>query len=173
MSDYIYIGKIAAAHGLKGELILKHLLGKKIDFKNSEAVFIETTKHVYLPFFVEKSIANNDAETIVKFESVDNKEAAVKLLKKNIWLTKNDFEKSVSKKAPVNLIGFTVKDEGNILGEVQAVIEQPHQVLLQTIVNNKEVLIPLHEQTLIKIDRKKKEIHVTLPEGLLEIYLSN
>jgi 16S rRNA processing protein RimM len=35
----------------------------------------------------------------------------------------------------------------------------------------KEVLIPLNEKTLKKIDRKKKQVYVTLPEGLLEIYL--
>ena len=27
------------------------------------------------------------------------------------------------------------------------------------------------QETLKKIDRKKKEVHVTLPEGLLDIYL--
>ena len=50
-------------------------------------------------------------------------------------------------------------------------IEQPQQVLLQLTTNNKEVLIPVNESTLKKIDRKKKEVHVVLPDGLLEIYL--
>ena len=38
-------------------------------------------------------------------------------------------------------------------------------------INNKEALIPLHEDTIIKIDKKKQQVIVTLPEGLLEIYL--
>jgi len=38
-------------------------------------------------------------------------------------------------------------------------------------VNEKEVLIPLNESTIEKIDHKKKEVIVELPEGLLEIYL--
>ena len=42
---------------------------------------------------------------------------------------------------------------------------------MQLTMNNKEVLIPLNESTLKKIDRKKKEVHVNLPDGLLEIYL--
>jgi 16S rRNA processing protein RimM len=171
LSEYIHIGKLAATHGLKGELILKHALGKNSDFKNAEALFIEEFKDAYLPYFHQKSIIKNISETIVKLEGIDTKEAAAKLLQKKVWLRKNDFENLVSKTAPVNLIGFTVINDGKKLGEVEAVIEQKLQVLLQLTINGKEVLIPLHEETLKKIDRKKKEVHVSLPDGLLEIYL--
>ena len=50
-------------------------------------------------------------------------------------------------------------------------VEQPHQLLCRIEIETKEVLIPLHEDTIIKIDQKKKQIIVDLPEGLLEIYL--
>lgn len=171
MSEYIHIGKLAAVHGLSGEIILKHALGKRTDFKTTEAIFIEINKGVYIPYFHENSIVKNDTETIVKLESVDTKEAAVKLIQKKIWLTKTDFENLVSKSAPVNLLGFIILNKGKKLGAVEAVIEQPQQVLLQTSINNKEVLVPVNESTLKKIDRKKKEVHVSLPDGLLEIYL--
>jgi 16S rRNA processing protein RimM len=36
-----------------------------------------------------------------------------------------------------------------------------------------EALIPLHEESLEKIDKKKKQVHVKLPDGLLDIYISN
>ena len=171
MSSYIHIGKLVATHGLKGELILKHSLGKNTDFKNAEAIFIEKIKDEQLPYFHEKSIVKNNAETIVKLEGIDSKEAASVLLQKKVWLTKNDFEKYVSKTALVNLIGFIILNNGTELGEVESVIEQPQQILLQITMQKKEVLIPLHEKTLKKIDRRKKQVHVTLPEGLLEIYL--
>jgi len=171
LSEYIHIGKLAATHGLSGELVLKHVLGKRTDFKNIEVIFVEMNKSEYIPYFHEKSNEKNDTETIVKLESVDTKETAAKLIQKKIWLTKNDFEKLVSKSAPVNLIDFIILNDGKKLGTVEAVIEQPQQVLLQTSVNNKEVLVPVNESTLKKIDRKKKEVHVSLPDGLIEIYL--
>jgi 16S rRNA processing protein RimM len=34
----------------------------------------------------------------------------------------------------------------------------------------KEALIPIHEQSLLKIDKKKKQVHVEIPDGLLDIY---
>jgi 16S rRNA processing protein RimM len=36
---------------------------------------------------------------------------------------------------------------------------------------NKEVLIPYTKDIVTRIDRAAKQIHVILPEGLLEIYL--
>ena len=41
MSQYFKIGKFAASHGLLGELILQHSLGKKTTLKGLEALFIE------------------------------------------------------------------------------------------------------------------------------------
>ena len=72
---------------------------------------------------------------------------------------------------PLGLLGYTLIDEGKPIGKIDEVIEQPHQVLLQIKIQGKEALIPLHEETLVNIDHKKNEVHVTLPEGLLEIYL--
>ena len=171
MNECIQIGKLVATVGLKGELLLKHILGKKTVFKQAEVLFIEIENDIQLPYFIEKSISKNNTETILQIEGITAKEQAAKLLHKKIWLTKNDFEKYVSKTAPVNLIGFKILNNKEKVGEVEAVIEQPQQLLLQTHVQQKEVLIPLHEQTLKKIDRKRKEVHVILPEGLLDVYL--
>lgn len=171
MSEYIHIGKLVATHGLGGELVLKHVLGKKTNFTNAAAIFIEKMKGEYLPYFHEKSTIKNDAETIVKLEGINTKEAGKILLQKKVWLSKTDFDSLVSKTAPVNLIGFSVFNGEEKLGTVEAVIEQPLQVLLQLTFKNKEILVPLNEATLLKIDRKKHEIKVSLPVGLLEVYL--
>ena len=56
------------------------------------------------------------------------------------------------------------------LGEVIEVIEQPHQVLCAIIIEGKEALIPIHENSLEKIDKKNRKLYVDIPDGLLEIY---
>ncbi len=56
------------------------------------------------------------------------------------------------------------------LGEVIEVIEQPMQLLCKIMYKEVEALIPIHEESLVKIDKKKKQVHVALPEGLLDIY---
>ena len=131
MDEYIHIGKLVAAVGLKGELLLKHVLGKKTIFKQGEVLFIETEKNIQLPYFIETSNSKNNTETILKLEGVNTKDQATKLLQKKIWLVKDEFEKYVSKTAPVNLMGFSVIENKKVLGQVEAVIEQPQQILLQ------------------------------------------
>ena len=36
---------------------------------------------------------------------------------------------------------------------------------------DKEVLIPVSDAVIVKVDRKKKQIMVDCPEGLIDIYL--
>lgn len=106
----------------------------------------------------------------VKLEGIDTKEAAHRIANRPVWLGDDDFRKLAAKSSPISLLGFTLFNEGESLGPVEEVIEQPHQVLLRITLNGKEALIPLHDETLSKIDRKKQEVHVMLPDGLLEIY---
>jgi len=171
LSDYISIGKFVAVHGLKGELILKHALGKKTNLNGVKAIFIEASKSVFMPWFLQEAKARNEAEILVKLEEIINPEEAQKLNQKTIWLTRKDFEKQASQSAPISFIGFTIVEDGKALGIITEIIEQPHQVLCTIIVGKKEALIPLHKESLLQVDRLKKQIHVTLPEGLLELYL--
>ena len=170
MNEYINIGKIVATFGVKGELILKHALGKKTNLKGIEAIFIEQQKNSYLPYFVQSSKAKDNEEMYVQIDGVASKESAHRLVQKNVWLLDEDFRKVAGKTAPIALLGYTLMNEGENLGPIEEVIEQPHQVLLRITLNGNEALIPLHEETLQQIDRKKKEVHVVLPDGLLEIY---
>ena len=171
MSEYINIGKFVAAFGLTGELVLRHMLGKKTIFKEGEAIFIEELKSAYLPYFIQSSKAKSKEEICLQVEGVNTREKALKFIQKNVWLQQGDFKKLVAKNSPLGLLGYILIDNGKEIGKVEEVIQQPHQVLLQINIEGKEALIPLHEETLVSIDRKKNEVHVTFPEGLLDVYL--
>lgn len=171
MKDYIHIGKLVAVFGVKGELILKHSLGKKSNLKEASAIFVEETKGSYIPYFVETAKAKDEEETFIKLEGVNSKEAAARFTAKPVWLLDADFRKLAGKDAPISLLGYEViTDEDENLGPIEEVIEQPHQVLLRVTLEGNEALIPLHAETLDKIDRVGQKVYVTLPDGLLDIY---
>ncbi len=171
MAGYLSIGKIVAVHGLKGELLLKHELGKKTSLKGLQAIFIEDKKDSFIPWFIESTTIKSEDEIYLKLEGVDSREAAAKLSQKKIWLPEADFKKFASKSSPASLLGYTIIDQGQSLGQILEVIEQPHQLLCRLEIQGKEVLIPLHEDSLEKVDHRKKQVLVELPEGLLDIYL--
>lgn len=170
MNEYFRIGKLVASHGLRGELIMEHSLGKKTSLKGLKAIFIETSADKFLPYFIEKTTIRSDSELLLKLEGVDTKEAARKLTPREVWLLETDFKHYSAKKAPISLLGFTILDQGVQLGEVIEVIEQPHQVLCTIMYKGKEALIPIHEDSLEKLDTRHRRIHVVLPEGLLDLY---
>jgi 16S rRNA processing protein RimM len=170
MQQYFKIGKLAASIGLKGELILQHKLGKKTNLKGLQAIFIEDKKDSFLPYFVATAKAKSDTETIVKLEGVDVVEVARKLTPKEVWLSAEDFKSHTAKSSPISLLGYSLVNNNTNLGEIIEVIEQPHQMLCCIMYKGKEALIPIHEESLQKVDNKNRKVYVTLPLGLLEIY---
>jgi 16S rRNA processing protein RimM len=172
MSVYLPIGKFIASHGLNGDLLLTHTLGKRSNLPGVKALFVEEKKGQFLPWFIEKAQARTEEEILIKLEGIDSKEKAQKLIRRAVWLGEVDFEKQVSRSAPVKLLGYHIQEEDRDLGEILELIEQPHQLLCRLQIDEKDVFIPLHEESLERIDHKKRIVYVTLPEGLLDIYLS-
>jgi 16S rRNA processing protein RimM len=170
MQQYFKIGKLAASFGLKGELVLQHSFGKKTSLKGLETIFIEEGKDNFMPYFITGTAVKSHSETFLQVEGITTKEAARKLTPREAWVTEEDFKKFAAKSAPISLLGFLLVNEDEELGEITEVIEQPHQLLCCIMLNGKEALIPLHEASLKKIDRKNQKIFVSLPEGLLDIY---
>ncbi len=170
MNEYINIGKLVATFGVQGEIILLHSLAKKLVFKNGDAIFIEQVKGSYIPYFVVQSKARTTEESNVLLEGINTKEQAHRLISKQVWLLDADFRRLAGTNSPISLLGYQLFNEGDLIGKVEEVIEQPHQLLIKTTYKGNEALIPLHDETLEKVDRKKGEVHVVLPEGLLEIY---
>jgi 16S rRNA processing protein RimM len=171
MSDYYNIGRLVATFGIKGELVLRHSLGKKTAMNGLETVFIEEKKDELLPYFIESTRIKNDSEIYLKLEGINAKEPAQQLVQKQIWLAADDFHKFAGRSAPISLLGYHVLHQGEDLGEILEVIEQPHQLLCRIELNGKEVLLPVHSETLQKVDKNKKQVFLDLPDGLLDVFL--
>jgi 16S rRNA processing protein RimM len=170
MTQYFKIGKFAASHGLNGKLVLQHSLGKKTSLKGLETLFIEQSTNDFLPYFIESTSIKSDNETFIKLEGIDTKETARKLTPREVWLSEEDFKKYAASSAPIALLGFMLVNVEDPIGEITEVIEQPHQLLCTIIYNSKEAYIPVHEENLIKVDKKNRKVYVKIPDGLLDVY---
>jgi len=170
--SYRNIGKIVSAFGLKGDLIVLHHLGKKISVSKIKVIFLEQKKDELLPYFVESIRKKGDNDLYLKLEGIDSKEAGTKFLRRDVWMKEEEIQMHTQKSNPIGWVGYRVVDQGKDLGPILEVIEQPHQVLCRLEIDTKEVLIPINEQTLDKVDHKTKTVLLTLPDGLLEVYLT-
>ena len=63
--------------------------------------------------------------------------------------------------------------EKGMLGLVKEVFEAGHQDLIGMEYKGKEVLIPINDDVILNVDRDNALIKVSLPDGLLELYLED
>lgn len=166
------IGKIVATHGLGGSVIMTHIIGHSEWLKKEDILFVEMNKNSHIPFFLTQVKATNNEEYLLNFEDIATVEAARRLVGKHVYV-KEDVLAEHAQDSPLLWIGFKVIDKNHgELGIIEDVMEAPTQWLAKLTYKNKEVLLPLVEQTVQQIDLKKKIIKMNLPEGLLEVYLS-
>ncbi len=173
--NYLSVGKIVAAFGVQGELVLRHALGKKTSLKGLETIFIEVKKGEFLPYFLTDARARANDEVLLSLEGIDTREKAMFLNQKQVWLEEKDFKRFAAPDANISFLGYQVVNRPDAggeeeLGEILEVIEQPHQVLCRIDLAGKEALLPIHEGTLLSADPRKKRLYLCLPDGLLDLY---
>ena len=72
------------------------------------------------------------------------------------------------------MVGFRVVDsQHGDIGTIEQVIEYPAQPLFQVMKNGTEILIPVIDEVIDTVDRQNKTIHITAPNGLIDLYLSD
>lgn len=170
MKKYISIGKLVAPHGTRGTMVLKHHLGKKTALSGLAVFFIEDLPGSFLPYFPVGLKARSESEILVDIDGVTTREKAHTLLQKQVWITEEDFSRFADVSAPISLLGFTILDKDQTLGEVLEVIEQPHQVLCRiSYKGNDDILIPVNEASLVRMDRKNRKLILDLPDGLIDV----
>ncbi|NBR14701.1 MAG: 16S rRNA processing protein RimM, partial [Crocinitomicaceae bacterium] len=109
----------------------------------------------------------------VKFKEVDDEATAKKLLKKAIYLPLEQLrELDDVSFYDHEVLGYEVIDsiKGSI-GKVTNVIDIASNPLMQTEINGKEVLLPIFDGLVKKVDRKKMTLYIEAPEGLIDLYL--
>lgn len=174
LDDCYQLGYIIKPHGLQGELNVLLDVDFPEDYQNMESVFVELPgSGTLVPFFIEH-INITDNKTIIKLEDVDNIEQAEDLIKANIYLPLDSLpELEEGQFYYHEIIGFTVQDEQQgVLGTVKDVYEGNGQDLMAMHYKNQEVLIPVNDDIVLRVDKTKKMVFTQLPEGLLDIYLT-
>ncbi len=169
----IRIGKIVATHGINGSLILTHVVGNSQWLKKEHVLQVEMQKGSFIPYFISNFKENNNKEYIINIEEIDKIESAKELVTKHVYVDESILS-AFARQSPLLWIGFKVIDAQNgEIGEIEDVMQTGNQWLAKLTYQNTEILIPLIDQTIDALDIKKKIINMTLPDGLLEVYLGS
>ncbi len=170
--DCFYLGKIVRKHSFKGEVVIKLDTDEPQLYTNMNAVFVDLGNNL-LPFFIEKSLLQKGNQLRVRFEDVVTEQDADAIMKSGVYLPLDLLPKLTGNKFYYHeVIGFTIEDiHYGKVGVLNGINDSTAQPLFEITNNDKEVLIPMIDDFIKKVDRKNKTIVIEVPEGLIEMYL--
>lgn len=171
-SSCFYLGKIVSKYSYKGEVLAKLDTDEPEIYENMESVFVSLGNNL-VPFFIDKCRLHKSNLLRIDFEEVKSENDADRIMGSELFLPLSFLPKLSGNKFYFHeVIDFAVIDSvhGNI-GVIKSINDSTAQALFEIKKGEKEVLIPINDEIITKVDRENRTIYVTTPEGLVALYL--
>lgn len=171
--DYFSLGYIKKPVKHEGELIVFLDVDNPANYRKLNGFFVEMPTGL-VPFFIEHIQIRESGDAVVKLEGIDDEESAAALKGKAVWMPVDSLPKLTGNKFYYHeIIGWEVVDKNvGAIGTVKDVLDNGAQPLFQVIhPTGKEILVPIHDDILNKVDRTHHTLYITSPVGLLDLYL--
>ncbi|WP_419213655.1 ribosome maturation factor RimM [Maribacter sp. X9] len=171
--DCFYLGKIVSKYSFKGEVLVKLDTDDPEIYENMESVFVSLGNNL-VPFFIKRCRLHKSDLLRIDFEEVKSESDADRIMRSALYLPLTQLPKLTGDKFYYHeVIGFDMVDavHGNI-GVIQSINDTTAQALFEVQKEDKQLLIPMNDDIITKVDRDNKTIYVRTPEGLVELYLS-
>ena len=175
IDDCFYLGYIVKPFGYQGELSVLIDADDPHSYHTLESVFL-LIEGKLIPFFIGSIRPRPDASQLVlSFEGIENQEQAQRLSGCEIYLP-------LSLLPPLSGDAFYYHEmhdysaydkEGRHIGLVVEVMDLPGNPLFRIIKDDQEILIPLRDEFIIRLDRSQRKIFLNPPEGLIDLYLES
>jgi 16S rRNA processing protein RimM len=170
--DCFYLGKIVKKYSFKGELLAKLDTDEPELYDTLDAIFVDL-KGQLVPFFIENSQLHKSNLLRLKLEDVSNEGDADALLKCDLYLPLDLLPPLKGNKFYFHeVIGFKIRDKSfGEVGIIKAVNDTTAQALFEVDRDGTELLIPMHDEFILELNREEKTILMDLPDGLIDLYL--
>lgn len=174
IEDCFELGKILKTHGLRGEVSIFLDVDEPEYYEEIEAIFLNLEGEL-TAFEVEqiRLLPNKPKIALLKLAGINQIEETEPIIGETIYLPLNALPELGEKQFYFHeVIGFEVVDkELGKLASIETVYSFTEGSLLVMPYKGKEVLIPINDETIVKVDRANRVMEVALPDGLLDVYL--
>lgn len=169
LEGYYHVGQVTKPHGLKGEVTVLLQPDLPNDVSTLSMVYIRMNDNA-VPYFIQNvSLKGNKA--IMRFEDVETLEDAQSISKHQLYLPLD--QRPIATEGQFyndEVVGYAVEESSvGKLGIITEVLTISAQRLLSIKYQSKDLLIPVNAPFIKEIDRSKKIMYITLPEGYLDI----
>ena len=175
-NEWIVVGLITSAHGIKGKIKIKSLSDFEERFLKPGQRWLQKEKEHPKLFELTAGFKQPGKDFyIVSFKGINNRSEAEKLKNQKIMVKKDELP--LLKKEEfhlMELINLEVKiSENEELKTIGKVInlenEKNNLLIIQLSKNKKKVFVPFVQEIVPLIDIKNKFLIITPPKGLLEL----
>ena len=169
--DCYFLGKITRRHGLQGNVFLKLDTDQPEMYNKLDSIFIEING-LLVPFFVAKQSWSKGDTLIVSYKN--STEALVdQTIGKDVYLPLSTLPKLSGNKFYYHeVVGFEIREEdGKTCGNIVSINDQTAQHYFILDLAGKEIIIPIIKDWIIELNREEKYLKMSLPEGLMDVFL--
>ena len=165
-----YIGRIVKIHGFKGEVVLRLDTDIPEAYEQMESLFLQRAEAM-IPFFIQRSSLSGQFLRM-KLEGIDTEEQARRLVRSEAYLPMECLPELEDDQFYYHeIVGYKVVDKkAGDIGTVKRVNDSPLQPLFEIDSHGTEILVPVVDDFIEKVDKKARILYLSLPEGLLDIY---
>jgi 16S rRNA processing protein RimM len=140
-------------------------------YLETDAFFLEESGQA-VPYFIEECTLDSKGLMRVRFEEIEDADAARRLVGKKVFLPLHQLPALEGKQFYFHeVIGWKAIDENDRpIGSILDVLDRgPQELLLVKSAEEKEIYLPLVDDFLLEVDRAKRELKLVVPEGLLDL----
>jgi 16S rRNA processing protein RimM len=166
------LGYILRAHGLDGGVVARFDVDDPTRYFGIDAVFLDGPSGL-VPYLVRSVKPMSGQQVVLHLEGVLNDGAAQMLKGSNLFLPEQALPKLKDGQFYFHeLVGAKVEDQkAGPLGVIREILDFPQQTLALMEWKGSEVLIPVHSDIALRLDRTSGTLFTLLPEGLIDVYL--
>ena len=169
------LGKITKPYSFKGEVVLWMDVDDSAPYEGVDTLWLPQ-QSALVPYAVE-SLRRNKDRFVVRLSDVNTEAAAKQLSGKDVWLPLTEMAPMEDGKFYFHEVqGWTAIDRstGNAVATIVHVVDQGAYPMLEVEFDNgNQGYIPLPEHVKVDVKREEQKLVLDLPEGLLDVYLSN
>ncbi len=159
------IGRITKTYGFEGAVVVRSGSGTTGEPEKGEPVFV-VIDGIPVPFFTRDAFSPSPGTLVISFDDYLTAESVLSLKGCEVQIAGEAEENDDL----ASLNGYMMTDSNSgFSGMIISVLQNPGQLLAVVNSPGGEIFVPLHPDLILGIDRKRKSIEMSLPEGLIKL----
>lgn len=165
--EFLKVARMLSSFGLKGEIKI-YITSTNINLRFKKNNFLYIDDDLKNKIKIEKFTYKKDNIGIIKFDSINTKDEADKIVKHDLLVEKDNSLLPKDQYFYCDLIGLNCYDENNNqIGVIDSILETTLPINLNIKNKNKIINIPFNDFFIKEIDLESKKIIIHLIEGLI------